>query len=323
MVCIACTRQRECSAVNQIYVVTFLDRRYIGSPRGSSFVELERAVDRVGLHSLAFTNLSVRDLRASPYLLVLHVRSTPWVDDYDHFVLFTGVDRDDALIFDVASGLSRVPLSSLGRVWSGNGIAVSDTRVKAGTLFRRSRQVVVLTILFAGSLIVLWRAVRPLARLERSVRIGPLAAVELAVILATGSLIGYGYHRATDAGFLAVAGATRDVEQWHTDAYLDVLSFEALTDAIHRGNLVIIDARSPEQYDEGHIPGAMRCSFDDLPRFQSHALFGTPRDRPVVVYCESASCRAANLVARGLSLRGFRSVAVFREGWSEWKRHRQ
>ena len=43
----------------------------------------------------------------------------------------------------------------------------------------------------------------------------------------------------------------------------------------------IIDVRSPEEYAEGHVPGAVNIPMDEL----EQRLDEVPQDRPVVPYC--------------------------------------
>ncbi len=54
---------------------------------------------------------------------------------------------------------------------------------------------------------------------------------------------------------------------------------------------LLLDVRSPEEYAEGHIEGAVNIPVDDLPRRMAEL----PAGRPIVVYCRSGmrSARAA------------------------------
>jgi rhodanese-related sulfurtransferase len=44
----------------------------------------------------------------------------------------------------------------------------------------------------------------------------------------------------------------------------------------------LMDVRTPQEFEEGHIPGAVNVSVDDLRR----SLTELPHDRPIAVYCQ-------------------------------------
>ena len=64
---------------------------------------------------------------------------------------------------------------------------------------------------------------------------------------------------------------------------------------------LILDVRSPEEYAEGHIPGAINISFDQLG--SRHAEIGSYKDKDVVLYCKSG--RRAGIAANTLRAKGF------------------
>jgi len=86
---------------------------------------------------------------------------------------------------------------------------------------------------------------------------------------------------------------------------------------------LFLDARTLEEYQHGHIPGALhlgRVNFEtDFPAVESQLKTPTT----LVVYCTSRQCEDSSIVAIRLRQLGFNSVLVFEGGWAEWwKRHR-
>lgn len=79
-------------------------------------------------------------------------------------------------------------------------------------------------------------------------------------------------------------------------------------------DLVVIDVRQPNEWNAGHIEGALHISGAELPE----RLGEVPKDRPLAVVCGSGyrSSVAASLLARS----GFRNVANVLGGMSAWKR---
>lgn len=78
----------------------------------------------------------------------------------------------------------------------------------------------------------------------------------------------------------------------------------------------VIDARSPEAYREGHVPGAI-----NLPhrRIDAEAVRDLPRDRTLVTYCWGPGCNASTRAAARLAALGFR-VKEMIGGIEYWER---
>ena len=69
-------------------------------------------------------------------------------------------------------------------------------------------------------------------------------------------------------------------------------------------NMQLLDVRTPEEFDEGHIAGATLVDVNDS-SFVDRAVAILDKQRPVAVYCRSGrrSARAANLlVAQGYTV---------------------
>lgn len=82
---------------------------------------------------------------------------------------------------------------------------------------------------------------------------------------------------------------------------------------------VIIDARSPEEFAAGHIPGAVNIHFEALHEYVD-VMEALPRDRWVVCYCDGPPCDKGEMLARELVAQGFPRVAYYYDGLDDWKR---
>src|SRR2546426_2768692 len=81
----------------------------------------------------------------------------------------------------------------------------------------------------------------------------------------------------------------------------------------HEDNLVVVDVRATEDFDKGHIPGAI-----NLPKDQWENPQGLIKDKTNVVYCYTQQCHlAANACVRFAS-RGF-PVMELEGGFEAWK----
>lgn len=75
----------------------------------------------------------------------------------------------------------------------------------------------------------------------------------------------------------------------------------------------LLDVRTGEEFAEGHVPGAKNVPVGALPA----RLAEVPKDRPVVVYCQSGG--RATLAARLLRDRGYADVSEMQGSMAAWR----
>lgn len=82
---------------------------------------------------------------------------------------------------------------------------------------------------------------------------------------------------------------------------------------------LFLDARSPEEFAQGHIAGATNLPFDDV--FRDPAVLEKLEDkgRPVVTYCGGGDCDLSRNLAFSIIDAGRRRVLVFTGGLPEWQ----
>jgi len=81
---------------------------------------------------------------------------------------------------------------------------------------------------------------------------------------------------------------------------------------------LIVDARDPDEYAAGHIPGAVNLPYDEV--ISNPSLVETLRTggRPIVTYCGGDGCEVSLAVAEELCGAGQSRVAVYVGGFPEW-----
>ena len=77
----------------------------------------------------------------------------------------------------------------------------------------------------------------------------------------------------------------------------------------------IVDVRAAEDYEEGHIPGAI-----NVPQEKWETLDGLERDKTNVVYCYSHVCHLAAKAAVQFARKGY-PVMEMDGGFKAWKEH--
>ena len=104
------------------------------------------------------------------------------------------------------------------------------------------------------------------------------------------------------AASAAVAASYRNIDSPQAKAMID------------KGGVFLLDVRSPEEYRQGHLQGAVLIPVDRV----AGRLDEIPRNKTILVYCAvgSRSSSAASL----LTEKGYREVYNMKEGIVGWYR---
>jgi rhodanese-related sulfurtransferase len=92
------------------------------------------------------------------------------------------------------------------------------------------------------------------------------------------------------------------------------MSQEALLEhqASHPEHLFLLDVRTPQEYAEGHVPGAVNVPHDQL----ASRLAEVPKDKDVVLYCKSG--RRAGIAADVLAANGYTRLSHLEGDMNAW-----
>jgi rhodanese-related sulfurtransferase/DNA-binding transcriptional ArsR family regulator len=103
-------------------------------------------------------------------------------------------------------------------------------------------------------------------------------------------------------------------EHFGNDEGLRPINHRELSALLKSGEALVIDVRPPEEYEAGHIPGAVNVPIETLPR----RLAEFPQRKEVVAYCRGPYCMLAVEAVKRLRKRGYRARR-FEDGFPEWK----
>jgi rhodanese-related sulfurtransferase len=81
---------------------------------------------------------------------------------------------------------------------------------------------------------------------------------------------------------------------------------------------LIIDAREPMDYDDGHISGAMNIPYDIALTDPQALVKLDTGGMPIITYCGGGTCEVSLTLAEELIAAGHSQVAVYIGGFSEW-----
>ena len=293
---------------------------YIGSQEGSSIAELERAAASLGLSSLAVEGLTVSDLRWSRWPVILHVTPHPSLRDHTHFVLFAGFgDGGTAQIFDGAEDAERWTLAELASRWDGKALVLSRESLAMARLTAPSRYFFIYWTLAGACTVVAFRKLAGGAR-ARAARAARWRACSYDVVV-LGAVAGWAtltVHCTSPAGFIAGPDGVRGVLAANASTFLPDVDLSAVRE-FQRHGATFVDARTPDAYAKGHLPGAVNLPAYTRPISAQRIAAALRRDRPAVVYCANAACPAAHAAAQHLLRAGLRNVVIYSGGWEEWE----
>jgi rhodanese-related sulfurtransferase/DNA-binding transcriptional ArsR family regulator len=101
----------------------------------------------------------------------------------------------------------------------------------------------------------------------------------------------------------------------HARDQLEPLPAEELLARADSGLVTVLDVRPPEEFAQGHIPGALNVPLEDL----KSRLRSLPRNQEVIAYCRGPWCVLSFEAVRQLRGAGF-TARRLQDGMPEWRR---
>jgi len=140
--------------------------------------------------------------------------------------------------------------------------------------------------------------------------------LESVVIIALGSVVGL----SVNAGLLRQVlsreeGAPQRASQG--EALPQPVLLDEVRELLSTGALAV-DARLPEQYAGGHLPGAVSLPLADVDGYIAPFASKVEKGRTLVVYCNGYGCPDSFELATYLQRRGYGDVRVYEGGYPEW-----
>lgn len=95
---------------------------------------------------------------------------------------------------------------------------------------------------------------------------------------------------------------------------MEPISRGELLDRLRCGSATVLDVRPEDEFQQGHVPGALNIPLSQLER----RLAELPADREVVAYCRGPWCVLSFEAVAALRQRGYRARRL-EDGFPEWK----
>ena len=96
---------------------------------------------------------------------------------------------------------------------------------------------------------------------------------------------------------------------------LEPIDRDELARRLDAGTVVLIDVRPKEEFEQGHIAGAVSVPLASL---KAWAKSDAPKRKPIVAYCRGPYCVYAIEAVHELRKRGFRALRA-EDGVAEWR----
>ena len=107
---------------------------------------------------------------------------------------------------------------------------------------------------------------------------------------------------------------TQDTQETKEASYMNITQEEAKNIMDTQEGYIILDTRAQDEYDEGHIPGAIVIPHDEILEKAEEIL--TDKDQLILVYCRSG--RRSKLAAEDLVTLGYTNIKEF-GGIIDWQ----
>jgi 3-mercaptopyruvate sulfurtransferase SseA len=119
------------------------------------------------------------------------------------------------------------------------------------------------------------------------------------------------------------------VADWTPQAQLKLESGDSLEISLDEAGMLFfdrsalfLDARSSDQFAEGHIEGAVNLPWDEFDHHFAPVMAGISPETLLVTYCDGESCGLSKELAMALLAKGYTNVRVLVNGWTLWQEKR-
>ena len=106
---------------------------------------------------------------------------------------------------------------------------------------------------------------------------------------------------------ILLTGCGQDKENTREVEYVNITAEEAKQIMDSKEGYIILDVRTQEEYDQGHIPGAIVISHEEIPDKAEEVL--TDKNQLILVYCRSG--RRSKIAAEALLELGYTNIKEF------------
>jgi rhodanese-related sulfurtransferase len=147
------------------------------------------------------------------------------------------------------------------------------------------------------------------------------AAAQAAMILILGFIIAFAGNAISVNGInpfreIADVPVVEEEDDPAAEA-IKVIGIERMQQIVDSGGC-ILDARSSDEYEKGHIPSAILIDYYEMGRYIDDVLAWIEPELEITLYCAGPECEDSELLARELYMMGYINLLVFKGGYEVW-----
>ena len=98
------------------------------------------------------------------------------------------------------------------------------------------------------------------------------------------------------------------------DETIKTVRLKEIVEEIESGEVILIDVRPQDEYENQHIPGALSLPVQSIEEY----LSSLPKDKKIIAYCRGPYCVFATKAVEVLNSLGYEAYRM-EEGVNEWK----
>lgn len=138
------------------------------------------------------------------------------------------------------------------------------------------------------------------------------------LLLLVGIAIGMAYHLVTPSG-LPWFGNPGSSSSLNAEKGIEEISLDDAWSLYRQKEAVFLDARGPDTFWKGHIPGALNIPPPDAENWVDDIRAFENNGKTIISYCDGVACPLGEELALNLREKGVQSVKVLINGWSRWR----
>lgn len=96
------------------------------------------------------------------------------------------------------------------------------------------------------------------------------------------------------------------------------IDVETLRVLVEDGSAVLLDARTPDDYRTGCIPGGISLPISRFNETYDSVAPLLPEGKTIITYCEGIHCTDSSLLALALHKKGYTDILIYKGGIEEW-----
>lgn len=113
--------------------------------------------------------------------------------------------------------------------------------------------------------------------------------------------------------------SSREVSSGEGNAVEPVwIELEEAIQLYEEGKAIFVDARPEEEYQEGHIQGAVNVPYGWFLEEHPDLSYLLHSGKTIVTYCGGEECEASVELAYAMWERGYSGIKIFFGGWNDW-----